>query len=82
MNDKNKQDVNLFEITPPQAKSILYAHGVIDIFNDDEELALLSEQNPDLKDAYEALHRIAFGCKNKGVDNYKQPHDGRDRKNL
>jgi hypothetical protein len=49
-------------LTRNQAKLIIYTHDINVTLGDDEELELLEKNNPELAEAYFALHRIAFGA--------------------
>jgi hypothetical protein len=53
-------------LTQDQAKALLDAHDIISMLNDDEEMELLEDNNPELAEAYYALHRIAYGAKDAG----------------
>ena len=46
-------------LTIKQAQTLIEEHNIIHIL--DTEFVLLEDQNPDLLDAYLALHRIVYG---------------------
>lgn len=57
-------------LTREQARMIMDTHDITTTMGDEEEMGLLEENNPELAEAYFALHRIAFGAdKNCKVEN-------------
>lgn len=50
-------------ITPQQASLILEAHDIFQVLESEEEVALLEDNNPELLEAYFALHRFSVGAR-------------------
>lgn len=49
-------------LTQKQARLLCYAHEVYSLLDNEEEIEMLEENNPELLEAYYALHRIAAGA--------------------
>ena len=49
-------------LTQEQARMLCDAHGIFSLLDNDEKIELLETNNPELLEAYFALHRIAAGC--------------------
>lgn len=49
-------------MTRDQAKLIMEAHGILALLDDVLVLEAIEETNPELAEAYFALHRIAYGA--------------------
>lgn len=49
-------------ITKEQASLICEAHEIFQLLDNEEEIELLEENNPELLEAYFALHRTAVGA--------------------
>ena len=61
-------------LTREQAQLIMDAHDITQILGDEEEFGLLEQNNPEIAEAYFALHRIAFGVdKDTKVENGFKP---------
>lgn len=49
-------------LTQEQAKLLCDAHEIYSLLDNDEETELLEANNPELLEAYYALHRVAAGA--------------------
>ena len=49
-------------LTKEQASMICDAHEIFSLLSDEEEMELLKEHNPELLEAYFALHQVAVGA--------------------
>jgi len=47
-------------LTERQAKILCEAFEVFDMLNDDEEVEMLEENNPELLEAYQELYELAY----------------------
>ena len=48
-------------LTKEQAQLLCDAHEVVSMLGNEEEMELLEANNPELAEAYYALHRLAYG---------------------
>ena len=55
-------------LTQEQARMLCDAHEIFSLLGNDEEIELLEANNPELLEAYFALHRIAAGKAIDGVN--------------
>lgn len=53
-------------LTREQAQALCDAHEVVSLLGNEEEMELLEANNPELAEAYYALHRIAYGTDGSG----------------
>lgn len=60
-------------LTRGQAQLLCDTHEVVSLLDNEEEIELLEENNPELLEAYFALHRMAYGDKEGTIESKPEP---------